>query len=119
MTCALGRDEVTSNTPSRVDVPPRSPASTFVIDNRFILLHLDAVSPVCQDKRRSRACTGAIVTPACRQGSRISRQPASGSGRRFYWQAQFAWPEGCERAGGSSWRDDERGRQREDNDARG
>src|SRR5215510_11622692 len=114
---ARGRDEVLSNTPSRVDVPPTSPTSTFVIDNRFILLHLDAVSPVCQDKRRSRACTGAIVTR--RQGSRISPQPASGTGRRFYRQAQFAWPEGCERAGGSSWRHDERGRQREDDDARG
>src|SRR5215510_7872329 len=45
---ARGRDEVLSNTPSRVDVPPTSPASTFVIDNRFILLHLDAVSPVCR-----------------------------------------------------------------------
>src|SRR5262245_46448884 len=44
---ARGRDEVLSNTPSRVDVPPTSPTSTFVIDNRFILLHLDAVSPVC------------------------------------------------------------------------
>ncbi len=43
---ARGRVDDTSNRPSRVVVPPTSPASTFVIDNRFILLHLDAVSPV-------------------------------------------------------------------------
>ena len=34
-----------SNTPSRVVVPPMSPARTFAIDNRIILLHLDAVPP--------------------------------------------------------------------------
>src|SRR5580765_2095974 len=75
-TSARGRGDVRSNTPSRVDVPPTSPASTFVIDNRVILLHLDAVSPVCQNKRRSRACIiGSIVTPATpRTGCRLHRQ---------------------------------------------
>ena len=45
MATSRGRDGVCSNTPSRVVVPPTSPASTFAIDNRIILLHLDAVPP--------------------------------------------------------------------------
>ena len=40
-----GRGVSRSNTPRRVVVPPMSPASTFAIDNRIILLHLDAVPP--------------------------------------------------------------------------
>src|SRR5216110_759425 len=40
-----GRVPEKSNSPRRVVVPPTSPASTIFVDNRFILLHLDAVPP--------------------------------------------------------------------------
>ena len=82
-----------SNRPSRVVVPPTSPASRFTIDIRFILLHLDAVPPLVRRQRRPIACTVVTqyVTPT--EPSRPRRTSC-----RLYRQAEFARPQGRVRA---------------------